>query len=68
MSDSITIEILNNIIELDYKCKWCYGEGTIATETDNEICASCNGAGFELSTEGEAIMKLVRRHKFIGGK
>ncbi len=62
--EEITINILNNNINLDVECWKCYREsGKKKFQINpNPDCNICEGKGFILTATGEAIVDLVKRH------
>ena len=67
MADSIKIKILNNEIELDDECWCCEGSSCTPSESwrnEDGTCQICNGTGFKLTGQGQAIIDLVARHIF----
>lgn len=52
---------------LDYKCKDCFGSGTITNKDGlNYQCSRCFGRGYLLTDIGKEFMKFITRHKGAG--
>jgi len=72
MKEEIEIYILNNRIQLEEECWNCEG-GKLTSKTHTHpiffnvygICEHCEGTGYILTPVGEAIMKLVKRHRKV---
>ena len=67
MSDEIVMKILNNDVALDGGCWSCrdqYGHKKEKPEMvdDEGVCSVCKGVGYQLTSAGEAILSLVKRH------
>lgn len=65
MADEITMDILNNKINLDRECWCCEGgrkEVSDNYKNSNGDCEWCDGTGYILTSVGEAILKLMLRH------
>ena len=53
----ITINILNNTINLDHKCWNCEDKDDYRKE-----CEYCNGKGYILTAQGRSILELMKRY------
>ena len=57
--DEIVRNINGMVVNLDSRCCHC---GYDHCDTNKEDCKYCNGTGFDLTEEGEAIFELLKRH------
>ncbi len=53
----IKASILNNDVHLDEYCWSCDND-----EEKKKTCEYCEGKGFQLTTLGERIVELIKRH------
>ena len=59
MREAITMEILNNRVDLEDECWAC---GMDMYKDDKGRCEMCNGTGFTPTDTGRAILALMERH------
>ncbi len=66
MKEPIVLRIMNNDVMLDEECWVCEGGSKDPQPNwrgENGVCENCKGSGFELTSNGEKILELLKRHK-----
>lgn len=53
-----SIEFAN--VKLDKQCEWCGGDGN---GPDRSKCHGCNGAGYQITEAGYALINFLYRHR-----
>ena len=49
-------------LRLDVLCERCNGTGDEYGFSEDSACNNCEGTGYATTSEGDALMKFVRRH------
>ena len=68
MTRPISIEVLHNTIYLEERC-WACEEGVpyhVNNKGDNGKCKECGGTGYLLTSNGQAIIDLVKKYAKVG--
>jgi len=65
---TIKLDTVREEVHLDkycWSCRTFFGRNTktISMKDENGECDICNGSGFVLTNNGEAIINLIKRHK-----
>lgn len=56
------VDIAALLAQLEHLCQSCGGSGENDDEGDVEVCPTCDGAGYELTPDGELFAAFVERH------